>query len=434
MISHLALENFKSLKKADLDLRELNILVGPNNTGKSSVLHALAFLAQNAKEKSLLLNGKFANLGNLREISFKGEEDIGISFTIKFDEEEIKKIKEIFEGTPFSKFDFSGITSYFDIPTNKCIREGHTKVAPSQLVNTELWEERELSRVFGYFEGKKDIDLDLQDEITDISGGIMPRVRGGKSGILETYREFEKIIERKFDENFFYLKAPRGIEEREKNISNKPPKSVGLHGEFLADVLAYIRDDPKYEISKEKIRNWGSKFGFKNIIPKLIESPSYAINLTDERLGVQSNIVDIGFGTNQILSVIVQCFCAPKGSFIMVEEPEIHLHPRNQAELADLFVDVVDYGHQLIIETHSMHILLRLQRRIAEGKISPDDIAIYSFYFDEQEKSNKTERIELDEVGRFKKKIPGFFEDELEDIWEHSRAVMERSKRKEKNE
>jgi predicted ATPase len=426
MISHLALKNFKSLKEADLDLRKLNILVGPNNTGKSSVLHALAFLAQNSEEPKLHLNERYVNLGKLRDVSFKGE-DIIITFRIKFDEDEGKRTREIFNLTPFSDFDFSEITSYIRVPIDKNIEEGLI-----DFLITEISDRNEI--IFARNESEVYIHEVLKKDISSVSSGIMLRPDGGRSETIEAYGEFEKIIRRKFDENFFYLKALRGTEEREKNISSKPPKSVGLHGELLADVLAYIRDDPKYEISKEKIRNWGIKFGFKNIIPKLIESPSYAINLTDERLGVQSNIVDIGFGTNQILSVIVQCFCAPKGSFIMVEEPEIHLHPRNQAELADLFVDVVDYGHQLIIETHSMHILLRLQRRIAEGKISPDDIAIYSFYFDEQEKSNKTERIELDEVGRFKKKIPGFFEDELEDMWEHSRAVMERSKRKEKNE
>ena len=90
MISHLALKNFKSLKEADLDLRKLNILVGPNNTGKSSVLHALAFLAQNSEEPKLHLNERYVNLGKLRDVSFKGE-DIVITFRIKFDEDEGKR-------------------------------------------------------------------------------------------------------------------------------------------------------------------------------------------------------------------------------------------------------------------------------------------------------------------------------------------------------
>lgn len=431
MISHLTLENFKSLKKADLDLRKLNILVGPNNTGKSSMLHALAFLAQNAKESTLNLNGKYVNLGNLRDISFKGADTIVISFRIQFDEEERKKIKEIFRGTPFSEFDFSEVTSYISVPIDKNIKEGYT--VDIEYLTTEF-SDKSRSVIFAYQkEGEVYITEELKEDITGVSGGIMARPTEGRGKILNIYQEFVKITERVFEEKFFYLKALRGTEEREREIGGLS-KSVGLHGEFLVDILAYIRDDPKYEILKEKIRNWGSRFGFRNIISRLIKSPRYAVNLTDERLGVQSNIVDIGFGINQILSVIVQCFYAPKGSVIMIEEPEMHLHPRSQAELADLFVDAVDYGQQLIIETHSEHMLLRLQRRMAEGKISPDDIAIYSFYFDEEEKSNKTERIELDEFGRFKGKIPGFFEEELEDVWEHSRAVMERSKRKEKNE
>jgi len=90
------------------------------------------------------------------------------------------------------------------------------------------------------------------------------------------------------------------------------------------------------------------------------------------------------FGISQVLPALVQAFYCPEGSMVWMEQPEIHLHPQVQAELADVFISAVHaYEHsrprnvQLIIETHSEHFLNRLQRRIAEETIKPSEMAIY---------------------------------------------------------
>jgi hypothetical protein len=96
------------------------------------------------------------------------------------------------------------------------------------------------------------------------------------------------------------------------------------------------------------------------------------------------NLPDVGFGVSQILPVIVECFYAQPHTSILLEQPEIHLHPAVQMTLADLFIETVqsredgnDRAIQLIVESHSEHLLRRLQRRIAEKVIAPDDIALY---------------------------------------------------------
>src|SRR5690606_17010608 len=89
-------------------------------------------------------------------------------------------------------------------------------------------------------------------------------------------------------------------------------------------------------------------------------------------------ITDVGFGVSQILPVLVLCFYAPEGSTLILEQPEIHLHPRIQAGLADVFIDAIKRrGVQIILESHSEHLLRRLQRRIAEEQIAADDVALY---------------------------------------------------------
>lgn len=96
------------------------------------------------------------------------------------------------------------------------------------------------------------------------------------------------------------------------------------------------------------------------------------------------NLPDVGFGVSQVLPVVVQCFYATPHTTIILEQPEIHLHPSVQTALADLFIeatqsreDGADRSIQLIIESHSEHFLRRLQTRVAEGVVKPGDVALY---------------------------------------------------------
>ena len=87
---------------------------------------------------------------------------------------------------------------------------------------------------------------------------------------------------------------------------------------------------------------------------------------------------DVGFGISQVLPVLVQCDYAPEGSIILIDQPEIHLHPYAQSALADVMIDVIKKRNiQLVIETHSEHFLRRLQRRIAEDELSQDKVSAY---------------------------------------------------------
>lgn len=104
---------------------------------------------------------------------------------------------------------------------------------------------------------------------------------------------------------------------------------------------------------------------------------------------------------------------------ILVEQPETHLHPRLQARLADLFIDstsVAGRGNQLIVETHSEHVLLRVQRRIREGSLTSDDVAV--IYVDQDESGVATvQRLRLDGDGDFLDEWPsGFFDDRLDEL------------------
>lgn len=89
-------------------------------------------------------------------------------------------------------------------------------------------------------------------------------------------------------------------------------------------------------------------------------------------------LTDVGFGISQVLPVITLLQYVPEGATVVLEQPEIHLHPLAQAALADVIIQAAVHRNvQVLLESHSEHLLLRLQRRIAEGAISSEDVRLY---------------------------------------------------------
>ena len=156
-----------------------------------------------------------------------------------------------------------------------------------------------------------------------------------------------------------------------------------LDGNSLAEVLK-----ENYTV-KESVNSWLSRFGLK-VDVSTIQDVVHQLKIHQHTLDL--DITDVGFGISQILPIIVQGFLSFKDSLTMVEQPEIHLHPKMQADLADLFIDIIsgnatfskrdknkqaNFQKHLLIETHSEYLLKRLMRRINEGVISSDQVAIY---------------------------------------------------------
>jgi predicted ATPase len=138
-------------------------------------------------------------------------------------------------------------------------------------------------------------------------------------------------------------------------------------------------------------------------------------------------LTDVGVGVSQVLPVIVECFSVPARSIVIFEQPELHLHPKVQADLADLFVDAIrarEHGRprnvQFIIESHSEHFLRRLQRRIAEGKLPQKDAALY--FVDTYKGASRLRPLEVDPYGNILNWPKNFFGDEMGDLVARSQA------------
>lgn len=144
-----------------------------------------------------------------------------------------------------------------------------------------------------------------------------------------------------------------------------------------------------------------------------------AISLTDSRTGVNVTPADVGFGISQVLPIAVELL-SRRDSVVVIEQPETHLHPRLQARLADLFIDTTQegrQGNQLIVETHSEHLILRVQRRIREGSLDPRNVSVV--YVDQGPDASATVKpLRLNEQGDFIDEWPhGFFDERLDELF-----------------
>lgn len=136
-------------------------------------------------------------------------------------------------------------------------------------------------------------------------------------------------------------------------------------------------------------------------------------------------ITDVGFGVSQVLPVLVQCFYVPRGSTVIFEQPDIHLHPSVQAGLADVFIDAwKKRGVQIIVESHSEHLLRRLQRRIAEEGIPQDDVGL--FFCSAGDRASRLMPLELDTYGNISNWPKEFFRDQFDEIAAMADAAMTR--------
>ena len=144
--------------------------------------------------------------------------------------------------------------------------------------------------------------------------------------------------------------------------------------------------------------------------------------------GVDSSLSDVGFGVSQVLPVITMLLSAPEGSIVLLEQPELHLHPNAQAALADLLLDVAEKRNlQLIVESHSEHIVRRLQVRIAEaetGFANPETIKMY--FCQPRKGGSEISEVELDRFGQIANWPDKFLGDISGDLHTMAKAAIRR--------
>lgn len=274
----------------------------------------------------------------------------------------------------------------------------------------------------------------LKDTCVLVDGGLPMRIT--KPGLTEEEKESTlhllgrcQVIETLGFElsgllsSISYVGPLRTRPERHYNDLGSAPNTVGLSGEFTAHTLH------RHQLKiTDKINHWFGELGipYELSIRHLTDEITgglIVLSLLDKRTNVPVAPSDVGFGIGQILPILVEGLNKEE-HLICVEQPELHLHPRLQAKLADFFIDRAPIQskkqmyhltlNQWIIETHSEALMLRLQRRIREGTLKASDVSV--LYVDPTSQGSVIRQLRLDDDGEFLDTWPhGFFEERYDE-------------------
>jgi hypothetical protein len=213
--------------------------------------------------------------------------------------------------------------------------------------------------------------------------------------------------------------------DRTYHFTGETPHNVGRDG---GDALKILFLD-KYSASPinliDDVNQWLEKMGY--VLEWDVLKGGMAHMMLKDKSGIKINLKDVGFGISQLLPVLIQGYVAEAEQTILMEQPEIHLHPRAQANLGDLFIALAEPKKSLIVETHSEHLMLRLRRRIAEQKIPKEMVGIY--FIEWKGGESVVSRIELDDYGQMVNVPEGFktfFSDDFEETMRITEEIAKR--------
>jgi predicted ATPase len=359
LISSLRVINFKAFEDQTITFRPLTLLAGLNGMGKSSVLQSLLLLRQSfdrglLQNNELDLNGELVTLGTGRDILFEGASKDVISFELATD-----------YGLATWSFDYNR--------SNDVLSEG-------------------------------------QSQNPDVG--------------------FESSL---FNDEFHYLQAERlgpRIFNQMSEYMVRQHKQIGPQGEFAAHFLStfgtnevldeLIHPDSEADTLKSQVEAWMNEI-----------SPGIRFNLEDYpelgvvRLGVAFerasdiatryfNAPNVGFGISYTLPILVAILSASENTLVLLENPEAHLHPRGQSQLGNLLGRAADAGVQVVVETHSDHILNGIRVAVRKRIVEAEDVALHYFHRDIEDDNTKGVQVttpELDKHGKLSFWPDGFFDE-----------------------
>jgi predicted ATPase len=451
MVTSLSLTQFKSWRRIDeMRVAPITGLFGPNSSGKTSILQLLLMLKQtveSADRRQVLNLGderSLVSLGTFRDVIYRHELGLPIRWALSW---RLPRHLSVTDPTQDEATVFSGR----DLRQEAWVRE-----APGGLTRVDRMAYGFDGHDFGMERearsGKYRIFVDPDDfqfrrgrgRPADLPPpikcyGFPDQVRASyvNAGFLA---DFELAFEDLFS-GVHYLGPLREYPRRQYLWAGAAPTSVGQRGERVVDALLAARAEGRKispgprrrrvsleEYVATRLRDLGLIHSF-SVEALTEESNLYRVWVQQSPSAPRVLLTDVGFGVSQILPVIVLCFYVPEGSTILLEQPEIHLHPSVQARLADVFIDAVKLrGVQIIVESHSEHLLRRLQRRIAEETFSPEDAALY--FCQMVEGDSQLVPLELNEFGNIVNWPEEFFGDEFGEIAAMSRAVTARKQRR----
>jgi predicted ATPase len=438
MLRSITLKNFRAFRHQHFEFSKVNVFVGPNNSGKSSAISALNMLAQTHGERAIssgpiVLNGQFDTLGTFIDVIHgnRSNTPFGIEFcidefTVKIDFKYRQQRREI----EIVKYDLlEGATSIFSYAVKKdsftiklrgedfdSLDMPYRKRRPDFLAFVPL---NRFSPFLLSSDSYEKMEPQLREKLRQIDR-ILARAR---TRINETFSNYDSI-------------SPfRDRPQRTYLYSGEVYSRIGTTGSNMASILSATssRRGSEGRVFLAEISRWLKVSGIAEEVKIRALTPRHFEIVLSDIGGGYHNICDSVFGCSQVLPVLTAALnmfgeartgTSKRHGLLVVQEPEIHLHPNAQASLASFFARLMQPSGMLVLETHSDNLVLRLARHVAEGLLSPDDIRVFFVHKKDGIATVKSMRITDD--GKFEPNWPGgFFPQRQEESLNLARAAFQ---------
>ena len=409
MITNITLQNFKCFRCISVDSKLITVFIGPNGTGKSGVLQALLLLKQSRHDVSnLILAGESLRFPP-EAFMWQGPESrldgvrLSLSGCSPIDSKEVQEPLKFevdlqYSGQANLTAD-RGSTKWraggreYEISFDRHRGLCHA-ITPRGLINYEVLLPINSFRVRSS-SGNEDPSLPLWDQLSQAPEKTLANLKMVPAARGLTRSTFEL--------------GPESLDD----ISGA--NGLGAQEDNTATTLAYSRREVE-KVSHLMRQITGVGFRVDTVPPQSAKPIS-------ESLAGDLSILAEGFGTNALVHLLFEIVRTVPGATVLIEEPEIHLHPKAQADLASVLVEEAKSdGKQMIITTHSEHILGRFLTLVAEGRLSADELAIHSFEKDEKGVCSASE-IEVTDRGQVSGGLKSFFETDLDEMRRYVEAL-----------
>lgn len=363
MLRNLHIARFKCFQRLDLELRPLTLLSGVNGGGKSTVIQSLVLLSQTISERewgrTLLLEWPELTLGSAADVLNQNARD---------------------------RFSFGAATSAERL-------QWAFKAADRRALSVEL----------------ESVQRDGQDvPLTDPVRWLLPAAEAEASSVVSTLRRLSWITaERTGHRELLPLRDEHGHQH------------VGARGELAAGLLHWRKDDPVRPVlciadrpptllHQLKARMQEFFPGCDLRVVPIDGASAVSLQLKSDHRSDFQRPQNVGFGLTQLFPILVGVLAAKDGDVLVIENPEVHLHPKAQQDIGMLLANVAASGVQVIVETHSDHVLNGVRLAAKTKAISHADVAVH--FFGNSDGTFAPMSPKLDADGRLDSWPEGFFD------------------------
>ena len=335
MLTRLDLRLFKCFEVLRLPLAPLTLLSGPNSSGKSSVVQALVLLHQTMREHEwstrLALNGAGVHLGTVVDVVDEVHGRTGFEIGVAADDAACHWV-------------FDGDRREMSMRVTRVSVDGCATEQPSK----------------------------LRHLLPPIAEGSVVTLAARLRGL--TYITAERV----------------GPQEAYPIEDPYDADLVGAKGEHAVSVLHWGRDEPVLPLlalpgaPRTRLRQVEARMrtlfpGCGVDLQQVPQTNAVTLGLrTSDDTGFHRP-VHTGFGLTQILPIVVAALSEAEGNIMLIENPEVHLHPAGQALMGEFLADVARAGVQVIVETHSDHVLNGIRRSVKVGRLTPEQVVVHFF-------------------------------------------------------